>query len=270
MTLIIESKRLITKRKAIFFADYPFDVEDCHVVFFYGCKNKVDIPRFSCEEFSTLIIDLTLDSEEIWKRMDRKSCRYAIKRAIRDGVKVKLNENYEDFYNIDRRFRERKGFSPIGPSVDFMKKHGTLFAAEFDGEIVAGAFFLENTNTIRWVSAASKRFEVEKNKAILIGNANHLIIWEAIKNAKEKGIKEFDMGGYYTGSNKSDPRYTTNLFKKSFGGKLVKRFDYQKYYSRLVYMYTALRTPGIVRKLEQRVRIMTFILKKLRELKALG
>ena len=268
MTLVIESKGLIAKRKMIFFADYPFDVEDCHVVFFYGCKEKVNIPGFSFEESSTLVIDLTLDLEDIWKRMDRKSCRYAIKRAIRDGVKVKLNENYEVFYDINQRFRKHKGLPP-GPSVDFMKKYGTLFVAEFDGEIVAGALFVENTNTIRWLYAASERLEVEKNKATLIGNVNHLIIWEAIKYAKQKGIKEFDMGGYYMGSNKNDPRYTINLFKKSFGGKLVKHFDYQKYYSRLVYVYTALGILGIFRKLEQRMLIMTYIGKKLRELKAI-
>jgi len=190
-------------------------------------------------------MDLTLDVGELWKRMDRKSCRYAVNRAIMDGVKIKLNENYEDFYVINCRFRDAKNLSSLPVTVDFMKKYGILFVAEFNGEIVAGAFFLGDTDVIRCIQHASKRLESGRDKATLIGNASHLLIWEAMKYAKQKGIKEFDMGGYSTDSSL---RYDYR-FKRSFGGRVVKRFTYQKYYSPFVYAYTVLGISRIVRKL---------------------
>ncbi|NQE54743.1 hypothetical protein C5S29_14225 [ANME-1 cluster archaeon GoMg3.2] len=104
---------------------------------------------------------------------------------------------------------------------------------EFDGEIIGGQFYLEDENNIRWLVGASKRLEVDRNQATLIGNANRLVIWQAIQYAKEKGIKEFDMGGYYTREAKDVQKERINAFKKSFGGELVTHYIYHKDYSRI-------------------------------------
>jgi len=78
--------------------------------------------------------------------------------------------------------------------------------------------------------------EVSNEMATLIGNANKLLICEAIKYAKEREMKEFDLGGYSleADKNKSDPRYGINKFKRSFGGELVLRYFYYKNYSKLI------------------------------------
>jgi lipid II:glycine glycyltransferase (peptidoglycan interpeptide bridge formation enzyme) len=231
--LEIERKKYIFKTKEIWFSDYPFDVKGHHSVVFRSCKNKVDIKGFMCEEFPTFVIDLTQDLDTIWKNMDIKSCRYGIKRAMRDGVRIKLNQNYEDFYEINKSFREKKGLSLSSEKIEIMKKYGTLFVAEFEGEILGGNLYLEDENNMRWLLGASKRLNVEKEKTILIGNANRLIIWQAINYAKEKGIKMFDMGGYYGGGKGAEILDTPNLFKRSFGGKLATHYTYKKNYSKL-------------------------------------
>ena len=233
MTLEIEKKRYIFKTKEIWFSDYPFDVKGYDSVTFRACKNKVNVSGFNCEEFTTFIIDLTQDLDVIWKNMSKSSCRYGINRAIRDGVEIKSNQNYEEFYEINRSFRENKGL-PLGSErLEFMKQYGTLFVAEFDGDILVGQLYLEDKNNIRWLIGASKRLEVDRGQAILVGNANRLITWEAIKYAKEKGIKEFDMGGYYTGKVKDEQKERINIFKQSFGGKLATHYIYQKDYSKI-------------------------------------
>lgn len=229
--LEIERKIYLFKIEDIWWADEPFDVNDCDGVTFHACKNKVDIEGFSCEEFTTLIIDLTQDLDVIWKNMNKSSCRYAINRAKRDGVKIKLNQNFDEFYRIYCSFRKKKKLALGYLKLEIMKKYGTLFVSEFDGEILGGQLYLEDDNNMRWLIAASKRLEVGKEKATLIGNANRLIIWEAINYAKKKGIKEFDMGGVYLGNNKNDPRYAINFFKQSFGGELVTHYIYRKDYS---------------------------------------
>jgi hypothetical protein len=229
--LEIERNKYIFKTKEIWFSDYPYDDEDCDSISFRACKNKVDKEGFSRGDFTTLVIDLAQNLEEIWNNMENSSCRRRIKRAEKKGVKIKLNQNYEDFYEIDQSFRESKGLPANSADVDYMKKFGTLFVEDFDGEIIGGHFYLEDEQNIRSLIAASKRLEVSEEMASLIGNANRLVIWKAIQYAKEKGIMEFDMGGYSITTDEQKDRI--NTFKKSFGGKMATHYVYHKDYSRI-------------------------------------
>ena len=233
MTLEIERKGHIFKTKEIWFSEYPYEVDGCHSVIFRACKNKVDLDEFECKEFITFVIDLTQDLDTIWTHMGKKSCRYEIKRAVREGIQIRLNEDYQEFYEINRSFRREKGLSTTTEPPQFMRKYGTLFTAEVAGDIVAGQLYLEDRDNIRWLIGASKRLEVGKEKTILIGCANRLMIWEAMKYAKGKGIKEFDFGGYYSGGKGAEILDTPNLFKQSFGGKVTTRYIYQKDYSKI-------------------------------------
>jgi hypothetical protein len=230
--LEIEKQNFGFKTKEIWFCDHPFDVNGYHMVTFINCKNKIESKGFEEEEFTTLVIDLTQELDEIWKNIV-PSIRNAINHARRLGVKIKVNDNYEEFCEINRSFRKDKGLSGDYIEIDFMKKHGPLFVAEHNGEIITGQFYLQDENNICAVLAASKRLNVDKEKATLIGKANKLITWEAINYAKSKGIKEFDMGGFYTGSLKNEQKEKINTFKKRFGGKLVTYYKHHKYYSRI-------------------------------------
>ena len=232
--LEIEKKKIIFKTKEIWFCEYPFDVKGYHGVIFRDCKNKTVLEGFACEEFTTLVIDLTQDLNAILNNMSKSSnCKYRINKAVRDGVKIKRNENYEEFYEINNAFKERKGAPLTLVDINFMKKYGTLFTADINGKIISGQLYLEDENNIRLLIGASKRLEVNKKESSLISNANRLIIWEAIKYAKEKGIKEFDQGGYYTGKEKDEQKERINMFKKGLGGNLVTHYIYQRSYSKI-------------------------------------
>ena len=236
--LEINKKHSVFRIKEIWFSDCPFDTKDCDSVIFNACKNKVDAKGFHREEFTTLTIDLNQELDKIWKDMSKSSCRYAINRAKKDGIKIKINQNFDDFYSINKSFRKNKKL-PLSFSwnLNLMKKYGILFVAEFGGEIISGSLFIEDENNIRWLLGASKRLEESKNKATLIGNANRLIIWEAIKYAKEKKIKNFDFGGYYAGKKEDNQKERINIFKKSFGGKLTAQYIYQKDYSNFYHFF---------------------------------
>lgn len=239
--LKIERKIYLFIIKDIWWATEPYNVEGYDSVTFYSCKNRINMEGFSCVKFTTLIIDLDQDLDIIWKNMDKSSCRYAINRAKKDGIKIRLNQNYEEFYEINKSFKKNKNLPTGFENIDFMKKYGTLFISEIDGEILGGQLFLEDESHIRWLIGASKRLEVDKKRATLIGNANRLMIWQAINYAKEKKIKEFDMGGYYTGKTKDEQKNRINIFKKSFGGNLVTQYIYRKdnsnIYKVLRYLY---------------------------------
>jgi len=165
--------------------------------------------------------------------MSGSNCRRPIRHAEANGIKIKINQNYEEFFEINQLFRKKKGLNTNSESIEFMKKYGTLFVTEYNGEILLGQFYLEDKNNIRWRLTGSKRRDVDKEKARLIANANKFTVWNTIKYAKDKGIKEFDMGGYYTGEKKDIQKENINLFKKSFGGELVTHYIYEKGYSKL-------------------------------------
>jgi len=225
--LITEQKVAVFKIRELWFADKPYDISGCHSVVFRACRNKVVANGFECSEFPTLIIDLTQELDTIWSNMSKKSCRYEIKRAVRDGVKVQGSTDFDGFYRLNKSFRKLKGLAGL-VNVDYLWRYGTLFTATIDGELVAGQVYLEDENNIRWLLGASKRLE---SSNVLVGCANRALVWEAIQYAKAKGIREFDFGGYHTGD---DPELKAiNFFKQTFGGVLVTHYIYQKDYSRL-------------------------------------
>jgi len=233
--IIITKREAIFKIKQIWFSDSIFDVKDCDVVIFLNCKKKFEVKGFRCQESLTSIIDLSLSLDEIWRRMDKKSCRYAIKRAEREGVIIKINEGFEKFYKIYEAFCKLKGLKHLLEKKEILQLYGTLFTAEINGEILVGHVYLEDPEAkiMRYWKAASIRPWVDKNKASLIGNVSHLIHWEAIKYAKSKGFKEFDMGGLFGTKESGGYGSSIDAFKESFGGEKVVRYSYEKVYNKL-------------------------------------
>jgi hypothetical protein len=215
--LEIDKKKFFFKKKNIWFSNYPFDIPEVDVVYFYACKEKVDKENFNRKESPTLVIDLGQNLDEIWKNMGKKSCRYFIKRGQKLGIEIRLNQEIE----------------ATPENIDYLKRHGKLFTAHLNGELLSGALMLEDSEHIRWFYGASKRLEKGTNDISIVSFANRLAIWEAIKYAKAKGLKEFDLGGYYTGNNENDPRVGINRFKEKFGGVLTIYYTYWKYYSKL-------------------------------------
>ena len=91
--LEIEKKKFFFKTKEIWFCEYPFNVKEYHSVIFRGCKNKTVLKGFVCEEFTTLVIDLTQDLDVIWKNMS-KMCSESGKEL--DFARIA--ENFESLY----------------------------------------------------------------------------------------------------------------------------------------------------------------------------
>jgi lipid II:glycine glycyltransferase (peptidoglycan interpeptide bridge formation enzyme) len=232
--LDVDSSKFIFKVKKIWFSEVPFDVTGYDGVSFFECTRDVDMKGFTKEEFTTLVIDLTQDLDTIRKNMDRL-CRRSIDTAKKDGVVTRLNEGYDTFYTINSEFRKAKGLSKYNVEIGFMKKNGILFLAEYEGKILGGHYHLCDGKNIRFLLNASKRLEETGKMNKIIANANRMMVWDAICYAKERGIRTFDMGGYYTGKEPDPQKEGINKFKSSFGGQVVTHYNYQKDYSKLYY-----------------------------------
>ena len=111
----------------------------------------------------------------------------------------------------------------------------SLFVAEYNDEMLIGTLCLEDGSHIKsWISG-SKRFEIDSSKKKLISCCDRLIDWEIIKYAKDKDIKEFDMGGIWSEEEaaKDIEKAGINNFKLAYGGKVISYNSYQKYYSKI-------------------------------------
>lgn len=204
-----------------------------------NCKYKVPIDGYQyTRTILTTVIDLTQDLEEIWNRMD-KTCRYKIRRAEREQIQIKFNQDHQEFYDISLQFQKEKGFGSLfslrHPDLDTIREKGTLITMYYQNELLGGHVYLEDQdNILMWISA-SQRLHVDKEKAALISRANRLLHWEAIKYARQKGIKEYDLGGIFPEeeASRDEGKKNENFFKLSFGGQSVQRYQYEKSYSLL-------------------------------------
>jgi len=234
--IVLEQKLLMFNVKWVYFSDYPIDINDCDIANFVYCKSTENFEGFSREKQLTAITDLTQDIEAIWGKIHKKTRRH-IRQAEESNICIEINNNYDEFYKMNIDVQKRKGFYSFldnqHPKVDVIKKHCTLFTAKYKGNLVAGNICLEDTDNIRLLVRASRRFEVDKDIASLIGHVNRLLTWETVKYAKSKGLKQYEWGGLWPEEEAAQDinKQNINLYKLSFGGERVVRYCYRKIYS---------------------------------------
>lgn len=234
--LVLDRKLLTFKVKFVYFCDFPVDIPNCDAICINYCKNKADVDGFKCIEQPTTIIDLTQSLETIWKNMNQLS-RRKIRKAEEESFQITLSRQYDEFYKINKYFQKYKGFAslldPQHPDLQTMEKYGTLFLVFHNDELLAGNLYLEDEERICLWLSASKRMEVDKEKANFIGRANALLHWKVIHYAREKGFKEYDLGGIWPveAAARDIEKKNMNFFKLSFGGNIVNSYMYIKAYS---------------------------------------
>ena len=227
----IEIKKLFYTKKIYWFSELPFDVKNYDAVFFYACRKNVCLPGFKKIEAKTIAINLEDDHEKLWKGLNESTRRY-VKKAIKTGITLKINQDYNRFLQMFQAFVKKKQFKAFPFDEESMKKIGTLFTAELHGEILAGMFAVQNSENMRFLFGGSKRLEKDKEIARLASWANKFIFWKMIEYAKEMNYKLFDFGGYSGITHQNDPKTTIDFFKRQFGGTIVTYYNYEKYYSR--------------------------------------
>lgn len=170
---------------------------------------------------STITLDINDNLENIMTNLPQKG-RYAIKRAERDGVKIKLVESTDENCQIMYKLLEETAKDQFGiRSYVYFKTFwqrfeksglGQLFFAYFNDEIVAGAYAITMGQKSTYKDGAS----IRKRTAY---GASHLLQWEVIKWAKQKGALLHDFCGSPPSSeinNPEHPHYGVGLFKTAF------------------------------------------------------
>lgn len=193
----------------------------------------------------TIFMDLNLDDETLLKRMKPKT-RYNIRLAKKRGVEVETCgvENIDTWYELYRQTSERNGIRGTDQkcfkNILETRAQDTrspaeveLLVARLDDEPLAAMFFVNTGKRATYLYGASSN----TNRRHM---APYALQWAAIKRAKEKGCKEYDMFGISAIPDPAHPLYGLYRFKSGFGGDIFHRmgcWDYplqDKYYEQVV------------------------------------
>lgn len=208
----------------------PVDIRGASMVNFFD-YNKYDVPGFKRKEGLTTVIDLTQDLDTIWNKMRHKFIRKQIERGERHGIVVKQDNNFSEFKKIYKSFREQKYLAK--EKINKLKDHTVLFSGYYQNKLIAGGIFVADDQYARALVLASAHNSSDSQMREIIGQANRLLIWEAIKYFKNKNLELFDLGGISPDSQNPSLRSLAE-FKEAFGGTRQSCYYYHKVYSRLL------------------------------------
>jgi lipid II:glycine glycyltransferase (peptidoglycan interpeptide bridge formation enzyme) len=187
---------------------------------------------------ATLILDLERSPDDILMSFEEKT-RYNIRLAEKKGVSVKEDASekgvstFHELYNVtalrDKFLVHPASYYQKIREVLFSTGLGTNFVAYYEGKPIAAVIIFAFGRKIWYMYGAS----ASEYRNVM---PNHLLHWEVIKWAKEKGFKQYDLWGIPAHPAEDHPLWGVYRFKKGFRGDLVKYIGaYDFPYSPLLY-----------------------------------
>ena len=164
---------------------------------------------------TTFQIDLTPSEDELMKSFSSKT-RYNIRLAQKHGVKVEINnsdEAFEKYLELTAETNKRQGFYSHTPKYHrLMWKHlknkiAHLLTATYKNEIISTWILFTYDKFLYYPYGAS----TYKHKEVM---ANNLMVWEAIRFGKNKGLSAFDLWGREEGKG-------FTKFKEGYNPKVI-------------------------------------------------
>jgi lipid II:glycine glycyltransferase (peptidoglycan interpeptide bridge formation enzyme) len=186
------------------------------------------LSRYNIQPPRTIVVDIQDSEEAIMARMKQK-CRYNIRLAEKKGVTVRPWDDLYTFYKMLQLTGGRDGFGVH--SVEYYQRAYQLFypigkcellVAEFEGKALAALMVFACGYRAWYVYGAST--DEERNRM-----PTYLLQWEAMRWAKARGCREYDLWGVpdedesqleANFENRHDGLWGVYRFKRGFGGEL--------------------------------------------------
>jgi lipid II:glycine glycyltransferase (peptidoglycan interpeptide bridge formation enzyme) len=176
--------------------------------------------KFKKHYKATYLIDLiSKDEEDIFASFNARR-RNHVRKAIKEGVIVRSEFNseiFERWWHIYSEIVKRRGLvSEKREFVYDLLRNGfaKLFTAWRNNNLLSGAVIVCNNYPVWWLGASVSNYSKF--------NGPSLIQWTIMQWAKNEGHDLYDLGGASL-ENNCGP----TIFKKTFGGKLVKSVRYE-------------------------------------------
>ncbi|HUC20810.1 MAG TPA: peptidoglycan bridge formation glycyltransferase FemA/FemB family protein [Candidatus Polarisedimenticolaceae bacterium] len=168
-------------------------------------------------------LDITRPEEEILSKM-RKGTKYEVKNSLKVGVEVVSSTDAKDmqaFYDLQIETAKRQGFVPF--SYNFLEKQfevftragqALLYTARYNGDVLAQAFIIFQGQEAVYHYGASTPAGRNYPGA-------YAIQWEAIKEAKRRGMSRYNFWGIAPPDQPGHRFAGITTFKRGFGGEAV-------------------------------------------------
>ena len=222
-TLLEKLKEIAKEEKASFIRMNPLwenNQENQNILKKLGFR---EAPMHANAYTATWKLSLIPSEEELLMQM-RKTTRYLIRQALKNqDIIIEKSEKLDDvktYQEISQEVAKRQNFVPF--SFEYIKNEFEVLSSnnqalwlfgKYKGELAAASLIIFWSGMGFYHQAASR----EKYAKFSIP---YLILWEAIKEAKQRGCKLFDFWGYV--NPKKYPRHPwagPTLFKMGFGGE---------------------------------------------------
>lgn len=220
--------------------DVPWDDETAAILASLGFR----LSPHAIQPRRTLVIDLAGAEDDLLSRMNPKT-RYNIRLASRRGVTVRAWSDTRAFSEMISETAERDQFgahvaSYYEKAYELFHVHGQceLLLAEYQGRPLAAIMVFARGRRAWYFYGASTTEERQRMPT-------YLLQWEAMRWAREKGCREYDLWGIPDEeretleaefTNRDDGLWSVYRFKRGFGGR-VQRWAgaWDRPYNALVY-----------------------------------
>lgn len=188
-------------------------------------KFRYSVPQTTFIPTKTLILDIDKTEENILESFS-KNKRRDIRAALRGNLIIR-EESDKEYLDFKKTLLLKKFILPIGIASEIQplykafspEKIKILTASQVNSHhqnkpVATTVVLLHPPKAYYWLAAATK-----EGKKLL---APTLLIWQAIKIAKQKGCSQFDLEGVYDDRfPKTKNRLGFSKFKEGFGGKEI-------------------------------------------------
>lgn len=168
-------------------------------------------------------LDITKSEEELLSQM-RKTTRYEIKKAQNIGVKITTTTNefkIKEFYDLQIETSKRQKFVPF--SFKFLSEQFKIFA-ESGNALLYSAYLKDRLLAQAFIIFYGKEAVYHYGASTEDGRnypGAYLIQWEAIKEAKKRGMSRYNLWGVAPIDKPNHRFFGISIFKRGFGGEDV-------------------------------------------------
>lgn len=168
-------------------------------------------------------LDLKKSEEKLLSGM-RKTTRYEIKQAIKLGIKITSSKNPKDideFYKLQKETAKRQGF--VGFDKRFLQKQFEVFIKD-NQVLLYTAYLGERRLAQAFIIFYGQEADYHYGASTLDGRiypGAYLIQWEAIKEAKKRGMRRYNLWGVAPEGQTNHRFWGVSVFKRGFGGEDV-------------------------------------------------
>jgi hypothetical protein len=211
------------------------------------CRQRLaPAPGTPSKPFLTIVNDISGTEDSVMGAI-AKDCRYQIRRAGKDGLSSEFipdpASRLDEFYEFFDGFARSKSIAPASRLwLEAACRSGQLVltTASCKGSVLVWHAYLTVGNTC-WLEHSASYFRGGNGEFThLVGRANRWLSWQDILAFRTRGVTRYDWGGLWQDESTPD-RAGINGYKKSFGGRVERRWEYSLSVTALGRMYLPLR-----------------------------